>query len=613
MSGFLRDKYLRLCPYGQKQLTKLIKKQKKELLVFSVLAIALLIAWNNSFENTDGIYMAESILLALYLLCMEVPGYHLNQKENRIYYELLVFFSRVKHRYAACHHIGNAILTAADGMEYEVQRLAEEVVEILYDSDRREKVRAYVENDKKNRFMKLFLIQAYEVSEQGNRCFSENMEYLRLELMEEIYRRKKRGFEFSGYIFVAVTPFFMMPLLKHWGKQFTPELEYFYAGLGVLLETVVFCITIFIYIMIVKAKELTFFAKGVKERLFKTEPFYYIGQVSNVIRYLDRAKGKFSYFIRRLLLQAGENVSYGRFCFRLLLSTFCFFTVFIITGVEIHKKEKEAILYGTIEMNVLLPVADEEKREIIEAHILEVTRRCINLNIVREEQIGMLLRERVRLHNDFVEQTVIGEIKNRTLQYQNTGLSFAEIVISFFLSVGISFFHVLQLLHQSSQIRSEAVFEIRQFQSIILMECKLQGITILSLLEDMEVFSRYYRNCLKTCINSYGSGSETALLRLKEEGMALHESFEELADAFLSVDEVGIEQAFSEIESNRKLLERMEQLETDFMMENKKDTIELLSKIPSLLAVGGYFILPVFMYSLNGVYEVFELLEEMQI
>ena len=145
------------------------------------------------------------------------------------------------------------------------------------------------------------------------------------------------------------------------------------------------------------------------------------------------------------------------------------------------------------------------------------------------------------------------------------------------------------------------------------MECKLQGMTILSLLEDMEVFSRYYRNCLKTCINSYGSGSETALLRLKEEGMALHESFEELADAFLSVDEVGIEQAFSEIESNRKLLERMEQLETDFMMENKKDTIELLSKIPSLLAVGGYFILPVFMYSLNGVYEVFELLEEMQI
>ena len=57
----------------------------------------------------------------------------------------------------------------------------------------------------------------------------------------------------------------------------------------------------------------------------------------------------------------------------------------------------------------------------------------------------------------------------------------------------------------------------------------------------------------------------------------------------------------------------MVQLEAEFAMENKKDITDLLSKIPSLLAVGGYFILPVFLYSMKGVYEIFEILEEMQL
>lgn len=613
MSGFLEDKYLRLCPYGKKQLKRIITKSKQEVYFFSALVIGILILWNNFFKCTNGIYMLESICLAVWLVCMELPGYRLNQKENRIYNELLVFFSRVKHRYIACRNIGNAVSDAAEGMGYEVQRLAEEIVRILFEDNRKEKVREYVESDRKNRFLKLFLIQAYEVSEYGNQCFSENMEYLRLDLMEEIYRRKRRGYEFSGYIFVAVTPFFMMPVLKQWGKEFTPELELFYAGAGILLEAITFIITLLIYGLIIKAKEVTFFTNEKKEHLVRTDQFYEKEMVAAVIRYLDRAEGRYSSFIRRLLLQAGENKSYGRFCFQVLLSVFSLFLVLILAGTEIHRREKEAILCGTVEMNVLLPVADGEKKEKIEVYIMDVTRMCVEMNILEEEQIKLLFEEKIHLQNKAMEQAVIKEIKNRILQYQTIGVTFGEIVIFLLCSVGIGMFPIVQLLLQVRRIRSEAVYEIRQFQSIILMERKLYGITIIGLLEDMEAFSQCYRNCLKRCVNSYGNGSENALLRLKEEGMALHENFEELADAFLSVDEVGIELAFEEVDSNRKLLEKMVQLENDFAMENKKDTTDLLSKIPSLLAVGGYFILPVFIHSLKGVYEIFDLLEEMQL
>ena len=99
---------------------------------------------------------------------------------------------------------------------------------------------------------------------------------------------------------------------------------------------------------------------------------------------------------------------------------------------------------------------------------------------------------------------------------------------------------------------------------------------------------------------------------MKEEGEKLHSSFAELADGFLSVDEVGIAKAFAEVEHNRILLEKMSQLEAEISLEKKKDSTELLSKIPMFLAVGVYFIIPFFLFSMYGVFEVFELLEELR-
>ena len=95
--------------------------------------------------------------------------------------------------------------------------------------------------------------------------------------------------------------------------------------------------------------------------------------------------------------------------------------------------------------------------------------------------------------------------------------------------------------------------------------------------------------------------------------MIICSGFEGLADAFLCVDEVGIEEAFAEIENDRKLLERITRLDMKMSLEKKKDYIDLLVRIPMALAIGAYFILPFFFYSLQGVSEVFELLEEMQI
>ena len=616
----MKAKYERICPYGKPQLDKLVKECISDIVFLSVLSVIVVFLWNGFFEEPAGLYLAESIFLAVYLVITEVPNYKILEKEHQVYRELLIYFSRVKHRYLSCHHISRAVLEAADEMSYEIQRLAGEIYQVLMESDRKEKVREYILYHRTNRYVKLFLVQAYEASEkgdmmlsEGSSLFSENVEHLRLELMEDLYRRKRQSHEFAGYTFVAMAPVFMMPLLKRWGLEFAPELGFFYAGTGRLLELVTVCSAIVVYGFINKAKDIALFSEAGSEKIFNMEWLYKHPMVRAVTEKLEQQQGKLSMQIRQLLLISGEHMTYGRLCLKIVLIIICSF--FLLCGfyTGLHAKERKAVLEQVDAIDMIAPVASEEKKQMLAEHIVSVTKQCIGKEEISKEEICMLLRQKIRLANETTETAAVQEIIKKVEQYANAGFSVVELLICLSGSFLLGCLPMLKLKFQVQTAKAGAVHEVRQFQSVIIMERRLQGGTIVGLLEDMEVFSIGFRAVLRRCINTYGAGPKEALLRMKEEGSCLHESFAELADAFLSVDEVGIAHAFAEVESNRYLLEKMTQLEAEINLERKKDNTDLLSKIPMGLAVGAYFIVPFFVYSLQGVYEIFDMLEGMRL
>jgi len=608
----LKAKYLCICPYGKNKLEQLVSGCMARMVLISVLSIMVFICWNAIFGWNSGFYLAEGIILILYLAGIEVPNYQLQEIENRVYRELLIYLSRVKHRYMSCRHMANAILNAGDDMSYEIRRLATELYRILVESNRKENVREYVLYHKTNRYLKLFLIQAYEVSEKGDMYFAENIEQLRLELMEELYRRKRRAHEFSGYAFVATAPFFMMPVLRQWGIEFTSELEFFYAGTGLLLETVTFMITMVVYGLIIQAKEIAFFSEERGKTLWKLEFLYKIPMFFAMIKQLENREGKIKKKTEQLIMQSGERISCGKLWFQMLILAVCSFLGMAAFFAETHRREQKAILEKVDSIDTIAPVASEEKRVVLTGHILQITKEFIGRRNVTEEEIVNRLRKNIRLGNVSMEEAVVQEIASKLEQYESARGSVGELLGCFSLGMLAGMFPVLKLLYRKHTIAAGAVYEVGQFQTVILMERKLQGVTVIGLLEDMEVFSRCFRTCLRRCINSYGAGPEEALLRLKEEGSSIHEGFAELADAFLSVDEVGVELAFAEVEGNRRLLEKMTQLEADIRMERKKDSTDLIANLPMVLTVGAYFILPFFIHSLKGAYEVFSLLDEMK-
>lgn len=613
MSAFLQNKFLQICPYGKQYLNNLVGECEKAMILAAVSAVTVVFLWSNLFGRVSDIYLLESVFLVLYLVFWEVPNYMFREAEDKLYKELLMYFSRVKHRYAACRNMTNAVVEAADGMLYEIQRLADEIYHVLMECGRKEKVREYIENHNENRYLSLFFIQAYEASEQGNLFFSENIEHLRLDLMEEIYRKRKRRHEFAGYSFVTVAPFFTMPVLKYWGLEFTPELEFFYSGTGVLLETITFLASLLIYRMILDAKEIVLSEGANKDTGEFVELIYEISYVKRVLWKLEQANGKFSENVKKLILRSGERTSYGRICFQMIVVAISSCLILSVFFMEKRSRERELILGKVESIDTIAPVAGKEKKEILAEHILQVTRQCVQKKNPDQKEIESLLRSRIHLDNSNMEQEAVKEIQRKWEQYQKTKGFIGEAVFCILCSMGISLLPIFKLYYQIKIVDNGAECEVRQMQSVILLERKIQGNTIIDLLEDMELFSRCFQSCLQRCINSYGMGAKKALLRLKEEGKLVHENFEELADAFLAVDDVGIETAFEEVESNRRLLNKMAQLDAEINMERKKDSTDLLSRIPVILAVGLYFIVPFFLHSLQGVFEVFELLENLQL
>lgn len=623
VSGYLlllKRKFLRICPYGEKELLRLVSQIMKKISILSVLVLVILFLWNGFFDIGFSLYFFESICFGLYLVAMEVPNYVIQEKESQLYQELLTYFSRVKHQYLSCHHIPNAVYAASENMSYEVQQHAKKMYQILMESNRKEKVRDYVLFFSGNRYLKLFLVQAYEASEKGDllltkeeSLFSDNVEYLRLELMEELYRRKKRAYEFTGYVFVAVTPFFMMPVLKQWGLDFAPELEFFYAGTGKLIELITFFTSIVIYGFINRAKEITLFLNTSELEKNKQNRLYEVSFLKKWAAVLEQYHGEFSTKIRELLLQSGVKTSYGYFILRMIGISGVTFLLLFGFIVGIHEKEKQSILKTVSTIDTIMPVASEEKKEVMKEHILVLTRQYKDKENVAEEEIKQALREKIYLSNQTMEKEIIITIVEKIVQYQEVKIAAWEWLFCLIGGIVAGMLPFVKVWYQVQTALAGAVYEIRQFQSVIIMERKLHGITMLGILEDMEAFSQVFKNVLRKCINSYSAGPDKALQQMKEEGGKIHSGFEELADGFLSVDEVGIAKAFAEVEHNRILLEKMSQLEAEINLERKKDSTEILAKIPMFLTVGVYFIIPFFLFSMYGVFEVFELLEELQV
>jgi hypothetical protein len=132
--------------------------------------------------------------------------------------------------------------------------------------------------------------------------------------------------------------------------------------------------------------------------------------------------------------------------------------------------------------------------------------------------------------------------------------------------------------------------EVLRLEFLIRLEKQLPGITSLELLEDLEQNAQLFRNSLRECIGDYGTDENEALLCLwqKED----YPPFRKLVDMFVMAEEIGVEDAFEEIDAEIEQFLENQKLETEIMQQRRADFAVLLACIPGVFLMFGYLIFP---------------------
>ncbi len=502
-----------ICPYSR---TVLEEKTGKIIFVSftaSVLGMSFVLILNGA-----DIFTLCAMAFVAYIMLREIPEILTGRLRNLLYAKLPAYFAAVRKKYMNLGNIPEAVKEAAAGMDPEIRNNAEEIYDILLLGNRREKVREYAGKGIRNRFLKLFLIQAYEASEFGDgtgekkdSVFAENIDILRAGVTNELYTSRKTRYMFSGYMTVAVLPVLLFGAVRKIGLSFSKDMLDFYGGNGKAVLLSAFLTAFFIYRMVSDA--------GKAGRRSGTTNGH-----STLLRFYGRFEdnsGAACTGIRKLLFETASNDTVASVLFKMTLA-FSFPIAFgLISGV-----------HHTTGGRIMLPI------------------------------LGLI-----------------------------SGVM-----------------PILELLYKKARNRSVMVEEIKRMQMVLVMERRLESITVTTLLSDLELFAEAFGPEIRECLNTWSAGPEAALRTLKEKGRRKNPYFESIADGFLCVDEVGTEEAFADIVSDRESMVKMEELENTIMIENRKNITDIMAWLPGVIMLGGYFILPFLKLTLAGMEEMFDML-----
>lgn len=615
---FLRkteNMYAMICPYEQRYLQRLSATTSVLTVILSIVASFAVAILGIIMEGHVTIYGFACIVFAIYVVSREVLQSRITETEMTLLRDLTRYVAAVKHLYDYYKNIPRAVLEASEGLHYELRRHALHMYDILSSADRAERVREYALSQRTNKYLKMLIVQAYAASERGDvknsvgaSIFARNMEAMRMEIMRDIAMKEKRAYRLKGYTFVAVTPIFFMEVIRSWGLDFAPELRTFYSGAGHFVVVLSFLLTIFVYSMINKAREVN--AEWAEQTSGYLQSIVSKGKVKRALERVEKSPRKLFKNIKKMLVDCGDNTSLSVF-FLKMLSIGGIAVVFGLgfLGV-IHRNARVQLMHDPSGMEAIITSVSQTQMEYIENTVLLLTWENKGKDLL-PEQLSAKFKERIPAANISVVTVAGEEIYRRIERYKEEYIHWYEYMALLMFGVLCAFIPVISLSYRHKLLLTGKDNEVRQFQAIILMERMFPNVTIVSLLEEMETFAVMFRPSIRECINSYSSGPRQALLTLKERESD-HVWFTELIDGLLSADSVGIEAAFEEVEHNREMFESNKALEGEMMLDKKKESTDLLANLPMTLVLAGYFIVPFFIHSFAGVGDMFGIMETLQ-
>lgn len=621
----IRKGFLRIAPYGKKEANELTGVCMMVTWAVCSVAVLMILMTNYLVESKVSFLSLSLAIITVIIIQRELPEHMVSRRYERFQKELLQYLSAVKSKYIYTKSVLEAIDSASYNFSVEVQKNAVEIMRIMLSGHRRERVRKYIKNNSKDRYLKLFLIQAHEASEngdsrtfEGESLFCKNIDILRTEIMKGIYERKRKRFIFSGYLFVAIFPVLMIPIVQKTGRALSDELDIFYLGTGNFIVILAYFLLFAVYNVVTdfKGDNVIDYGINLREReYFEVNPESLIGKSAKIRDKINEKQSKELLWLDKLLKDAGQKSSRSILIFRCFIYGIIVFTLGITFILVQQNAEKRALTSRIGNIDEIAVMSSESRKELIEKEMLHIIDGYKKSNLYGSEletEITKAFYEAVPFTSEMIAKSAVQEIVARINIYRGLYLHWYQILVVDVIAILAGLTPIFQLSYRAYRRQEGITSEVKRLQTVIIMERGLAHIGTCELLENMEMFADVFRDNIEDALNLYQSGAENALSILRDEGGKKSYEFKEMAEDFMSISDVGVYEAFSSIEADRRGLEIMTELSDEIMTTGKKNLLDVFSWLPGIIVMLGYLIIPFLRISLADLSEVFTMMDEIQ-
>jgi hypothetical protein len=439
----------------------------------------------------------------------------------------------------------------------------------------------------------------------GQLLFTSNLMHLKKEINIEILKLKKLSHVFAGSVFVTVAVCTPIDAIQQFGISMVPDLETFYTGQGgVLFIGLIFLSSIIVYTLINHAKEMN---HPVPKNCL------YLKRMEN-IRVIKRALdnnseknyGKLE-ILKDTLKRLGETISPRQLLLKRMLTGLLIFGLSTGLVFYMHYSSRSLLVHKVTNIESLTSSSNIKQQELMSKTILKYVNQYKKKK-VSEEQLLTELQNDGTFYNNKLNEVIAKEVTAHIKQYQTEYFKWYELLICIGVSVIGFYTPYFIILYRRRVLKMIMEDEVNQFNSIIFMMMYINHVTVMDLLEQMELFAVVFKRSIQECINDYNSGDIEALTKMKEK--EAFGPFRRLVDNLIRCDMIPIENAFDEIASDRENYHDRRKQENEISIQKRADTVKPLSFIPAVV-VTVYLLLPMLVAGLNMLTEFKESIASM--
>ena len=141
--------------------------------------------------------------------------------------------------------------------------------------------------------------------------------------------------------------------------------------------------------------------------------------------------------------------------------------------------------------------------------------------------------------------------------------------------------------------------EVMQYQTIILMQMKIERVNVEMILEWLERYANIFKEPITKCVNNYESGAWEALEELKND-VTYPQLITIVESLQAAVEKIPIREAFDELDTEREYYQEKRKASNERLISRKGMIGKVIGFAPMIVLFVGYLIVPLVVIGLTS-------------